>query len=91
MEAINKSFEAHNKNGARSNAKLKPVHAVMDNYLQEYLDKDYKIYSPGFQEDKKYTIEAKYYREREDIVAMGPDILGVLVVDYNNKTERREK
>ena len=82
MEELTKSFEAYNKNGARSNAKLKPVHSFIANYLYEKLDRNYRIYSQGFQEDKEYTIEGKYYRKREDIVVLDPDHDPIIAISF---------
>ena len=82
MEEINKSFEAYNNKGARSNAKLKPVHSFIANYLYEKLDRNYRIYSQGFQEDKEYTIEGKYYRKREDIVVLDPDHDPIIAISF---------
>ncbi|MGC8579767.1 MAG: hypothetical protein ACP5MB_06890 [bacterium] len=70
--AINTSFEEYNKKGARSTAKLIPVHSFIAEYLYEQLGKDYKIYSQGFKRGEEYTIDGKYYPKKEDIVVLNP-------------------
>jgi hypothetical protein len=82
IEAINKSFEEYNNKGARSTAKLKPVHSFIANYLYEKLDKDYQIYSQGFEEGKEYTIDGKYYPKKEDIVVLSPNRDPLIAISF---------
>ena len=82
IEAINKSFKEYNLKGARSTAKLKPVHSFIAKYLYEKLDKNYKIYSQGFQDEREYTIDGKYYPKKEDIVVLGPDHRPLIAISF---------
>ena len=74
IEAINNSYEEYKERGARSTAKLKPVHSFIAQYINNILNRKegnkYKIYSLGFNEGKEYQIDGKYYPKKEDIVVL---------------------
>jgi len=77
IQALNDAYEEYNKKGSRSNARVKPTHSFIANYLDSILNKDsnikYKIYSLGVDDNKEYTIDGKYYPKREDIVVLVND------------------
>lgn len=82
IEAINISFDEYNNKGARSTAKLKPVHSFIANYLHLKLNGNYEIYSQGFEEGREYQIDGKYYPKKEDIVVLNQNHDPLIAISF---------
>ena len=68
LEVIRRSFETYLCIGnSRSPAKLKTLHGSIANDLQEIFGADYSIKSQGYDDEKKGTINGRYYPKKVDI------------------------
>jgi len=80
-----KIYATSEKDGARSNAKLKPVHGYIAQSINELTNGQYHILSQGFGEDKEKTVQGTYYNKNVDITVskldngVEKDIAGVEV------------
>jgi hypothetical protein len=72
LKAIEKSFKAYKEKGARSTAKLKPIHGFVASILSRIWDKDFEIYYLG-DDHKEKKVEGKYYPKNIDITVMKGD------------------
>jgi hypothetical protein len=58
LKAIEDSFKAYKEKGARSNAKLKPIHKFVANILAKIWGEDFEICYWG-DDSKEATVEGK--------------------------------
>lgn len=77
--AINSSFAAYNKSGARSNKKLIPIHKFLSEIILEKLKKGYSIKSLGIGDGKEATIDGKYYPKDLDVAIFKNDKIAATV------------
>ena len=88
IKALEASFKAYKELGARSTAKLKPLHKYLANILSKIWGKDYTVHFLG-EESKEMTVEGKYYPKDIDItVAINGEpifCLGIKFVTSNYK------
>ena len=88
IKALEASFKAYKDYGARSTAKLKPLHKFLAETLRKIFGKDYSIHFLG-EESKEMTIEGKYYPKDIDITVAqnGKPVfcLGIKFVTSNYK------
>jgi len=86
--ALEASFKAYKDYGARSTAKLKPIHKFLADTLISIWGKTYTIHFLG-EENKEMTIEGKYYPKDIDITVArdGKPVfcLGIKFVTSNYK------
>lgn len=79
------SYATSDKDGARSNAKLKPVHGYIASSINNKTNGEYHILAQGFGEDKEKTVNGTYYNKNVDITVsklnngIEKDIAGVEV------------
>jgi hypothetical protein len=66
IKALEASFKAYKEYGARSTAKLKPLHKYLADTLASIWGKTYSVHFLG-EENKEMTIEGKYYPKDIDI------------------------
>jgi len=88
IQALEASFKAYKDYGARSTAKLKPLHKFLADTLSSIWGKEYSIHFLG-EENKEMTIEGKYYPKDIDITVAqnGKPVfcLGIKFVTSNYK------
>jgi hypothetical protein len=88
VKAIEQSFKAYKEKGARSTAKLKPIHKFVAGILAKIWDKEFKIYYLG-DDTKEATVEGKYYPKNIDITVLDSEkpvfCLGIKFVTSNYK------
>jgi hypothetical protein len=88
LKAIENSFEAYKEKGARSTAKLKPIHKFVADTLSKIWGKDFEICYLG-SETKEKTVEGKYYPKDIDITVLDGEkpvfCLGIKFVTSNYK------
>jgi hypothetical protein len=84
LEVISESYKVFftptKKDNARSNDKLKAIHAFISNKIKEKLDDSYKIYSISENKnDKEKIVNGFYYNKKVDIAITykNKDILGI--------------
>ena len=66
IKAIEASFKAYKDFGARSTAKLKPIHKYLADTMANIWGKSYSVHFLG-EENKEMTIDGKYYPKDIDI------------------------
>jgi hypothetical protein len=66
IKAIEQSFKMYKKYGARSIAKLKPIHKFVANTLAQIFGKGFELHFIG-DDTKEMTVEGKYYPKDIDI------------------------
>ena len=66
IKAVEQSFKMYKLYGARSTAKLKPIHKFIAETLAEIFGKEYKLHFMG-NENKEMTVTGKYYPKDIDI------------------------
>jgi hypothetical protein len=66
IKAVEQSFKMYKLYGARSTAKLKPIHKFVADTLAAIFGKNYKLHFIG-EETKEMTVEGKYYPKDIDI------------------------
>ena len=88
INALEASFKAYKEFGARSTAKLKPIHKFLADTLSDIWGKNYTIHFLG-EDTKEMTIEGKYYPKDIDITVAnnGKPVfcLGIKFVTSNYK------
>jgi len=88
LKALEASFIAYKEHGARSTAKLKPIHKLIADTLANIWGKAYSIYFLG-EESKEMTVEGKYYPKDIDITVTKNEkpvfCLGIKFVTSNYK------
>jgi hypothetical protein len=88
IKAVEQSFKMYKLHGARSTAKLKPIHKFVANTLTDIFGKTYKLHFIG-DETKEMTVEGKYYPKDIDITVSKNDkpvfCLGIKFVTSNYK------
>ena len=88
IKALESSFKAYKNYGARSTAKLKPLHKFLAETLEKVFGKGYSIHFLG-EESKEMTIEGKYYPKDIDITVTKEEkpvfCLGIKFVTSNYK------
>jgi len=88
IKALESSFKAYKDYGARSTAKLKPLHKFLAETLKKIFGNEYSIHFLG-EESKEMTIEGKYYPKDIDITVAqdGKPVfcLGIKFVTSNYK------
>ena len=88
IKALEASFKAYKEFGARSTAKLKPIHKFLADTLSGIWGKTYTIHFLG-EECKEMTIEGKYYPKDIDITVTKNNepvfCLGIKFVTSNYK------
>jgi len=88
LKALELSFKAYKEKGARSTAKLKPIHKFVAETLAKIWGKDFEICYMG-DDSKEKTVEGKYYPKDIDITILdaGKPIfcLGIKFVTSNYK------
>jgi hypothetical protein len=88
LKAIESSFKAYKEKGARSTAKLKPIHKFVADTLEKIWGNDFKICYLGDDNQEK-TVEGKYYPKDIDITVLDGDkpvfCLGIKFVTSNYK------
>lgn len=67
LKAINDSFAAYNKYGARSNKKLIPIHKFLAETILNKIDKSFTVKSLGIGNGKEEKFEGKYYPKKLDV------------------------
>jgi len=86
--AIEQSFKAYKEKGARSTAKLKPVHKFVADTLAKIWGKGFEICYLG-EDSKEATVEGKYYPKDIDITVLDREkpvfCLGIKFVTSNYK------
>ena len=83
LSAINSSFQAYLKTGARSNEKLKVLHGFIAGALSEKLGQDFKIASLGWGEGKEQIIKGRYINKNVDIVvSRGDNVVAGIAVKF---------
>jgi len=71
LDALNTTFEAYNKFGARSNKKLIPIHSWISEVINEKLNNNFVVNSLGAGGEKK--LDGKYYPKNLDITVTKND------------------
>ena len=66
IEAVEQSFKIYKLHGARSTAKLKPIHKFIAETLAKIFGKDYELHFID-DENKEMTVAGKYYPKDIDI------------------------
>jgi hypothetical protein len=66
LQAVSQSFQSYKAHGARSTAKLKPLHHKIAQILSKIWGKDYETHYLG-DDSKELKIEGKYYPKDVDI------------------------
>jgi hypothetical protein len=88
LKAIEDSFKAYKEKGARSTAKLKPIHKFVADTLNKIWGDNFEIYYMG-DTSKEATIEGKYYPKDIDITVLDGEkpvfCLGIKFVTSNYK------
>ena len=88
LKALELSFKMYKMHGARSTAKLKPIHNFIANTLKNIFGNTYDFYYMS-DETKEMTIEGKYYPKDIDITVAKNEIpifcLGIKFVTSNFK------
>jgi hypothetical protein len=88
IKALGQSFKMYKLHGARSTAKLKPIHKFVADTLVLIFGKTYKVHFIG-NETKEMTVEGKYYPKDIDITISKNDkpvfCLGIKFVTSNYK------
>jgi len=88
LKAITNSFKAYKEKGARSTAKLKPIHKFVADTLSKIWGKDFEICYLG-NNTKEKTVEGKYYPKDIDITVLDGEkpifCLGIKFVTSNYK------
>lgn len=88
LEAVESSFKAYKEKGARSTAKLKPLHRFVAETLAAVFGKYHKLHFIG-DETKEMTVEGKYYPKDIDITVSKNNnpifCLGIKFVTSNYK------
>ena len=88
IKAIEKSFKAYKDKGARSTAKLKPIHKFVANILSVIWGEDFDIHYLS-DETKELSVEGKYYPKDIDVTVTESDkpvfCLGIKFVTSNYK------
>jgi hypothetical protein len=88
LKAIENSFKAYKEKGARSTAKLKPIHKFVAETLSKIWGKDFEICYLG-DGTKEETVEGKYYPKDIDITVLDNKkpvfCLGIKFVTSNYK------
>ena len=88
IKAIEQSFKMYKLHGARSTAKLKPIHKFVADTLATIFGKTYKLHFMG-EETKEMTVDGKYYPKDIDITVSKNDkpvfCLGIKFVTSNYK------
>ncbi len=82
LEAIKKSFAAYLSVGtSRSTSKLKSLHGQIATDLGNLLGNDFSIKSQGYENDKEYIIDGRYYPKKVDITVLknGKPVAGYAV------------
>jgi len=69
LKAIEQSFSAYKEKGARSTARLKPIHKFVAETLGEIWGNDFEICYLG-DETKEATVNGKYYPKDIDITVL---------------------
>ena len=84
LPIIKTSFQKYLTTNARSNEKLKILHAKIASDLQDLLGKEYIIKSLGFGEGKEYIIPGRYIEKVVDITIskIGGEIVGGIAVKF---------
>ncbi|KAA6321038.1 hypothetical protein EZS27_029263 [termite gut metagenome] len=88
IKAIEQSFKMYKLYGARSTAKLKPIHKFVADTLTEIYGKSFEVHFMG-DETKEMTVDGKYYPKNIDItVTKNGEVvfcLGIKFVTSNYK------
>jgi hypothetical protein len=88
LKAIESSFKAYKEKGARSTAKIKPVHKFVAETLEKIWGKGFEIRYLG-EGVKEAAIEGKYYSKNVDIAVLDGEkpvfCLGIKFVTSNYK------
>jgi hypothetical protein len=88
LEAIAKSFKAYKEKGARSTAKLKPIHYFVADTLKKIWGSHFEIHYLG-NDIKEMEVEGKYYTKNIDITISDNNkpvfCLGIKFVTSNYK------
>ena len=88
LKAIANSFKAYKEKGARSTAKLKPIHKFVADTLAKIWGKDFVICYFG-DDAKEQTVDGKYYPKDIDITVLDGDkpvfCLGIKFITSNYK------
>jgi hypothetical protein len=88
IKAFEQSFKMYKQHGARSTAKLKPIHKVIADSLAAIFDKTHKLHFIG-DETKEMTVEGMYYPKDIDITVSKNNkpvfCLGIKFVTSNYK------
>jgi hypothetical protein len=88
LTAIENSFNAYKEKGARSTAKLKPIHKFVADTLAKIWGNDFEICYLG-DDNKEKTVEGKYYPKDIDITVLDEEkpvfCLGIKFVTSNYK------
>jgi hypothetical protein len=71
--AVNASFAAYNKSGARSNKKLIPIHKFLSETILGKLGNEYSIKSLGIGDGKEAKFKGKYYPKNLDVAIFKDD------------------
>lgn len=66
VKAVEQSFKMYKLHGARSNAKLKPIHKFVADTLFTIFNHDFELHYLG-DDNKELTVEGKYYPKDIDI------------------------
>ena len=65
--AVQKSYDAYRKHGARSNQKLRPLHQWVADEMKTALGKEYETQSLRIDNGSEETISGKYYDKTVDV------------------------
>ena len=88
IKAVEQSFKMYKKYGARSTAKLKPIHKFVADTLTAIFGKAYTLHFIG-DDNKEMTVEGKYYPKDIDITVSKNEkpvfCLGIKFVTSNYK------
>jgi len=88
IKAVEQSFKMYKKYGARSTAKLKPIHKFVADTLTAIFGKAYTLHFIG-EDNKEMTVEGKYYPKDIDITVSKNEkpvfCLGIKFVTSNYK------
>jgi hypothetical protein len=89
IKAIELSFKAYKEKGARSTAKLKPIHKFVADTLQNIWGNSFEYHYIGGDNTKEMTVEGKYYPKDIDITVSENEkaifCLGIKFVTSNYK------
>ncbi len=73
LKAVNHSFAAYNEKGARSNAKLIPVHKFLSQIILSKIGKKFTIKSLGIGDGREAKFDGKYYPKKLDVAVFKDD------------------